>query len=142
MVCAVSDLCALSLVVIAKSKGLRSCEIDESVNRTTNRLRERLEILRRDPRRESRDAGHTGGHYQSGRAERSREDDFDESDDGAAAADARPRDGSRHTDRPARSLIQEGRLLLAIRFLPPRINRPRIHSIFSDGFRFHQEGSG
>src|SRR5256885_9314440 len=101
MVRAVSDLCAVPLVVIAKSEGLRSCEIDESVKRTTNRLRERLEILRRDPRRESRDAGHTGGHYQPGRTERSREDDFDEPDDGAAAADARPRDGPRHSDGSA-----------------------------------------
>src|SRR5439155_1632474 len=114
MVRAVSDLCALSLVVITKSEGLRSCEIDESVIRTTNRLRERLEILRRDPRRESRDAGYTGGHYQSGRAERSREDDFDESDDGTAAANAWPRDGSRHSDRSAGSLVQKGWLLLAI----------------------------
>src|SRR2546423_13430466 len=114
MVCAVSDLCTVPLVVIAKSEGLRSCEIDESVNRTTNRHRERLEILRRDPRCESRNAGHTSGHYQSGRAERSREDDFDESDDGTAAADAWPRHGSRHSDRSAGSLVQEGRLLLAI----------------------------
>src|SRR5439155_172855 len=110
--------------------------------REHDRLRERLEILRRDPRRESRDAGHTGGHHQSGRAEWSREDDFDESDDGAAAADAWPRHGSRHSDRSAGSLVQEGWLLLAIRFFPTRIDRPRIHSIVSDGFRVHQEGSG
>src|ERR1043166_8453474 len=111
MVCAVSDLRAVPLVVIAQSEGLRSCEIDESVNRKANCLRQRLEILRRDSRRESRDAGDTGGHYEPGRSERSRQDDSDESDDGTAAADAWPRDRARYSDGSTRSLVREGWLL-------------------------------
>src|SRR5581483_8751207 len=130
MVHAVSDLRALPVAVVAQGEGLRSGEVigarascpqmrlerglvrallgtspdskrkqDEYI-RKQNRLRKRLEILRRDSRRESSQPRNSGGHHQPGGTKRSREDDADESDDGTAAPNSRTSQRARHSHRP------------------------------------------